>query len=174
MSLKAWCHISSLWCYFSRSEEHWKFSLVLVHEQALFCMYACACVRSSQECGLGLVSGSRQHMPDTALWGPAFIPCCFHSPTFARCTKKVVFSSLCIPAKKVLAFTFTHTWIVAVHLIPSTFQLCCTAPKICTISSFALNRSGIQDKQTNCWWYFIKHIFPNPSFIREICIYLGH
>lgn len=31
--------------------------------------------------------------------------------------------------KKVLAFTFTHTWIVAFHLIPNIFQLRSTAQK---------------------------------------------
>lgn len=100
-------------------------------------MNAWASVRLSRECGLGLVSGSRQHMPDTALWGPAFIPRCFHSPTFGRCTKKVfsqVFAFQQKKKKKVLAFTFAHTWITAFHLIPNIFQSCSKAEKICTIS----------------------------------------
>lgn len=63
-------------------------------------MNAWASVRLSRECGLGLVSGSRQHMPDTALWGPAFIPRCFHSPTFGRCTKKVFSQVFAFQQKK--------------------------------------------------------------------------
>lgn len=92
-------------------EQHSQFSGMFVHDWALFCVYACACARPSRLSGLGLVSGSRQHMPDTALWGPAFIPCCFHSPTFARCTK-IVFSRLCIPPsppEKVREHLLLHT-----------------------------------------------------------------
>lgn len=52
------------------------------------CMHVLLFARAG-ECGLGLVSGSHQHMPDTALWGPAFIPRCFHSPTFAIGAQKM-------------------------------------------------------------------------------------
>lgn len=56
---------------------------------------------------------------------------CIHSMLFSfpppLGVQKSVFSSPCIPAKKkLLAFTFTHTWTVAVHLIPNIFQLCST------------------------------------------------
>lgn len=125
-------------------EQHKQFSGLFVHEQALFCVYACASVRWSRECGLGLVSGSRQHMPDVALWGPAFIPRCFHSPTFARCTKNV-FSSLCIPAKKkrkkVLAFTFCTHLDCGLSFDTQHFSIMQHDPKkICTISLSAPNR----------------------------------
>lgn len=81
---------------------------LFLHEQALFCLHAWASVR---ECGLGLGSGSRQHMPDTALWGRAFIPSCFHSPTFGRCTEKVFFQVFTFQEKRVRAFAFAPTWI---------------------------------------------------------------
>lgn len=60
-----------------------------------------------------------------SLWDPAFIPSCFHSPTFASqlpsCTKNgVVFSIHSIPEKKCLLI---HTWITAVHSILCIFQL---------------------------------------------------
>ena len=159
-------------------EPHWQFSGLFVHEQALFCMYACASVRPSRgawiRSGLWLSSAHAGH--------GALRPC-IHSTLFSfphlryRCTKNV-FSSLRIPAKKekkAPAFTFTHTWIVAFHLIPNIFQLCSTAPpKLCSISPPALTRFGTRDKQTNRRWSFIKHIFPHPSLISEFYIYLGH
>lgn len=85
--------------------EFWAATAIFLHEQALFCLHAWASV---WECGLGLGSGSRQHMPDTALWGPAFIPSCFHSPTFGRCAEKV-FSQVFTFQEKKCEHLLLHT-----------------------------------------------------------------
>lgn len=81
-------------------EPHWQFSGLFVHEQALFCMYACASVRSSR--GVWIRSGL---WLSSAHAGHGALRPCIHSTLFSfphlryRCSKNV-FSSLRIPAKK--------------------------------------------------------------------------
>ena len=150
-----------------------------VQEQALYlhvCMHA-AMFAWARTVDQGLVSGSRQHMPDTALWGPAFIPCCFHSPTFARCTRKCFLkSSHSSKKKKKSASIYFYTHLdCGLSFDTQHFSIMQRGPKKCApFLHLALSRSGTRDKQTNCSWSFIKHIFPGLSFISEIYIYLGH
>lgn len=142
------------------------------------CMHVLLFARAG-ECGLGLVSGSHQHMPDTALWGPAFIPRCFHSPTFAIGAQKMfsqVFAFQQKRKKKKNASIYFYTHLdCGLSFDTRHFSIMQHGPKkICSTSSPALTHSGTRDKQTNWRWSFIKHIFPHPSLISEFYISLGH
>lgn len=161
-------------------EPHWQFSGLFVHEQALFCMYACASVRSSR--GVWIRSGL---WLSSAHAGHGALRPCIHSTLFSfphlryRCSKNV-FSSLRIPAKKkkkkknASIYFYTHLD-CGLSFDTRHFSIMQHGPKkICSTSSPALTHSGTRDKQTNWRWSFIKHIFPHPSLISEFYISLGH
>lgn len=143
-----------------RFEQRQQFSCMNKHFSA--CMHAWASVR---ECGLGLGSGSRQHMPDTALWGPAFIPSCFHSPTFGRCAEKMFSQVFTFQVKKVQAFAFAHTWKWSL----SSWYLTCFSHAASTSPTTAT--FWLQDKQTNYGWSFIDHVSESSSCEMNIQSY---
>lgn len=126
---------------------------------------------SGRECGLAPVSGSRQHMPDTALWGPAFIPSCFHSPTFGRCTKKkkkkkkkCFLKSLHSSSKKrkkkkgACIYFFARTWTAASYLTRFNTLLindaaCCVRckPQVLAFGSRRKQNSVHPRPRWRCW-----------------------
>lgn len=154
--------------------EFWAATAIFLHEQALFCLHAWASV---WECGLGLGSGSRQHMPDTALWGPAFIPSCFHSPTFGRCAEKVFSQVFTFQEKKSSICFCTHLDIRPLILIPDMFQPrnnCNTLAAALFLASGQANKLQVKLYRPRVWsiylWNELSELLKNRLiFIIYVC-----